>query len=84
MIAQSRTRHGDTTVKHGLSWRQEYNEERPKKALGGLTPAAYARRLMTKPSTVTAGLQVPVLINTGGRQFHHGTLRHLLSFSLGS
>ena len=26
-------------------WRREYNEERPKKALGGLTPAAYARQL---------------------------------------
>lgn len=27
------------------TWRREYNEERPKKALGGLTPAAYARRM---------------------------------------
>ena len=27
------------------AWRQEYNHERPKKALGGLTPAAYARQL---------------------------------------
>ncbi len=27
------------------TWRREYNEERPKKSLGGLTPAAYARRL---------------------------------------
>ena len=27
------------------TWRQEYNHERPKKALGGLTPAAYARQL---------------------------------------
>ena len=27
------------------TWRREYNEERPKKALGGLTPAAYARQL---------------------------------------
>ena len=25
-------------------WRREYNEERPKKALGGLTPAAYAKQ----------------------------------------
>ena len=38
------------------AWRQEYNEERPKKGLGGLTPAAYARRLMKETSTVTAGL----------------------------
>jgi transposase InsO family protein len=27
------------------NWRREYNEERPKKALGGLTPAAYAEQL---------------------------------------
>ena len=27
------------------TWRREYNEERPKKALGGLTPAAYAKHL---------------------------------------
>lgn len=27
------------------TWRREYNEERPKKALGGITPAAYARQL---------------------------------------
>ena len=26
-------------------WRREYNQERPKKSLGGLTPAAYAERL---------------------------------------
>ena len=26
-------------------WRREYNEERPKKGLGGLTPAHYAKRL---------------------------------------
>ena len=27
------------------AWRQEYNNERPKKSLGGLTPAAHARQL---------------------------------------
>ena len=27
------------------AWRREYNEERPKKSLGGLTPSAYARQL---------------------------------------
>lgn len=27
------------------NWRREYNEERPKKPLGGLTPAAYAKQL---------------------------------------
>jgi putative transposase len=26
-------------------WRREYNEERPKMALGGLTLAAYAKQL---------------------------------------
>ncbi len=38
------------------NWRQEYNDERPKRALGGLTPAAFARQLQSKVSTVTAGL----------------------------
>ena len=28
------------------AWRHEYNEERPKKGLGGLTPARYARQLI--------------------------------------
>ena len=27
------------------TWRREYNEDRPKKALGGLTPSAYAKQL---------------------------------------
>ena len=34
------------------AWRREYNEERPKKALNGLTPAEYARQLTAKPATV--------------------------------
>lgn len=38
------------------TWRREYSEERPKKALGGLTPTEYARQLTTKSSTVTTGL----------------------------
>ena len=38
------------------AWRHEYNEERPKKALGGLTPAAYARQLANKSVTVTTSL----------------------------
>lgn len=37
-------------------WRRDFNEQRPKKALGGLTPAQYARQLNEKPVTVTAGL----------------------------
>jgi transposase InsO family protein len=35
------------------AWRREYNEERPKRILGGLTPTAYARQLAMKPATVT-------------------------------
>jgi putative transposase len=38
------------------AWRREYNEERPKKALGGLTPAAHARKLAEESATVVAGL----------------------------
>ena len=34
------------------SWRREYNEERPKKALGGLTPAAYAKQLQREQGAV--------------------------------
>ena len=30
------------------TWRREYNEERPKKALGGMTPSAYAKQLAAK------------------------------------
>lgn len=37
------------------AWRREYNEERPKKALGGLTPAAYAKQLAEKSTTVPTG-----------------------------
>lgn len=52
--------HWFTSLAHAQAvieaWRREYNEERPKKALGGLTPAAYAKRLMKEASTVTAGL----------------------------
>ena len=36
------------------TWRREYNEERPKKALGGLTPTAYARQLAS--TTINPGL----------------------------
>ena len=34
-------------------WRREYNEERPKPSLNGLTPAAYAKQLAAKPATLT-------------------------------
>lgn len=45
--------HAQTLVE---TWRREYNEDRPKKALGGLTPAAYARQLAERSATVTTGL----------------------------
>jgi putative transposase len=45
--------HAQTLIE---AWRREYNEERPKKALGGLTPAAYARQLAIKSATVATGL----------------------------
>lgn len=38
------------------AWRREYNEERPKKSLGGLTPAAYARSLTQNSGRVAPGL----------------------------
>ena len=36
------------------AWRREYNEERPKQALGGLTPRAYAKQLA--PAIIQPGL----------------------------
>lgn len=53
--------HWFTSVAHAQAvietWRQEYNDERPKKSLGGLTPAAYARQLTNDGdrAKVTAG-----------------------------
>jgi transposase InsO family protein len=38
------------------AWRQEYNTERPKKGLGGLPPAAYARHLAANAVTFTPEL----------------------------
>jgi putative transposase len=34
------------------AWRREYNDERPKKSLGGLTPSQYAKQLATRPLTM--------------------------------
>lgn len=52
--------HWFTSLQHARtvirSWMREYNEERPKKALGGLTPAAYAKQLTTKTVTFAPGL----------------------------
>lgn len=45
--------HWFTSLPHARAvieaWRREYNEERPKKSLGGLTPAAYAQKLAKQP-----------------------------------
>ena len=43
--------HARTTIE---TWRREYNEERPKKVLGGLTPTTYARQLAS--TTINHGL----------------------------
>jgi transposase InsO family protein len=44
--------HWFTSLQHARvvveAWRKEYNEERPKRSLGGLTPAAYAKTLIQK------------------------------------
>jgi putative transposase len=54
--------HWFTSVAHAQviieTWRREYNNERPKKGLSGLTPAGYASQLTTRTKTakVTAGL----------------------------
>jgi transposase InsO family protein len=48
--------HWFTSLAHARTvietWRREYNEERPKKSLGGLTPAQYAKQLATKAITM--------------------------------
>lgn len=48
--------HWFTSLQHAKvvidGWRREYNEERPKKSLGGLTPAAYAKTLIPKSGTL--------------------------------
>jgi transposase InsO family protein len=52
--------HWFTSLAHARSvietWRREYNEERPKRVLGGLTPAEYARRLTEKVLTMPGKL----------------------------
>ena len=49
--------HWFTSLQHARvvidAWRREYNEERPKKSLGGLTPAAYAKSLAQKSGKLT-------------------------------
>jgi transposase InsO family protein len=45
-------------------WRREYNEERPKKGLGGLTPAAYAKLLAANAVTLEMFSSIRVLISS--------------------
>lgn len=44
--------HWFTSLQHALvvveTWRKKYNEERPKRSLGGLTPTDYAKTLIQK------------------------------------
>jgi len=47
------------------AWRREYNEERPKKALGGLTPAAYAKQLAENSATVASDSKLGCYSNPG-------------------
>lgn len=49
--------HWFTSLAHAKAviedWRREYNEQRPKKSLGGLTPASYAKQMAQKALTMT-------------------------------
>jgi transposase InsO family protein len=48
--------HWFTSLAHARAvietWRREYNEERPKKSLGGITPSQYAKQLARKAVTM--------------------------------
>ena len=52
--------HWFTSLAHARAeierWRREYNEERPKKSLGGLPPAVYAKQLADKAVNMTGRL----------------------------
>ena len=40
-------------------WRREYNEERPKKILGGMTPSQYAKQLERKQLQLPPDTKAP-------------------------
>ena len=61
--------HARTVIEN---WRREYNEERPKKSLGGLTPAQYAKQLAIKAVTMPDDSK-PALLKAGGRRGVGGT-----------
>ena len=54
--------HWFTSLEHAQriieTWRREYNEERPKKHLGGLTPAQHAEQLRKKATAKAVTLQL--------------------------
>jgi putative transposase len=62
--------HWFTSLAHARAvidiWRREYNEERPKRALDGLTPAEYARRLRRKGDYNPGKTPVPNATEDGG------------------
>ena len=60
----------DWTSRRVLAWQREYNEERPKKSLGGLTPAAYATSLTQKSGKLTPDSKVTYYSLPGGRRRH--------------
>jgi putative transposase len=52
--------HWVTSIDHARGvieiWRRKYNDERPKKILGGSTPTEYAKQISTKANTLTVSL----------------------------
>lgn len=60
------------------TWRREYNEERPKKALSGLTPAAYAKQLSESAAVNRTPDQTAT--ESGGRRY--GQRKQLTSTAL--
>lgn len=50
------------------AWTREHNEERPKQGLGWLTPAAYAKQLANKATTITPRALNSTATRRGGRR----------------
>ncbi len=53
------------------AWRREYNGERPKKALGGMTPAAYASSSLQDRLSSNRALNGTATQDGGGRRSPH-------------
>jgi Integrase core domain len=62
--------HWFTSLQHARviveAWRREYNEERPKKSLGGLKPAAYAKTLTLESVKLTSDPKALCYCKRGG------------------